>query len=206
MDISHVANKLTPEQLIFFLKLNNILSGRLKFFGSIARKDYRIGKSDVDVQFFSENSQSDLLILSHFLQENSVDFISRFVKFKPSPLYTISGFKYTIKNPFKCDILVFDVNNEDTLTTQHKRAVVIPFIYLLLLRIIKLCLKINLISQETFISLKRKIWNYYNNLNINERHFKLMTYSEYKLFFIEFSDKSRLIHPSCYPHSIVLYR
>ena len=206
MDISHVANKLTPEQLIFFLKLNNILSGRLKFFGSIARKDYRIGKSDVDVQFFSENSQSDLLILSYFLQENSVDFISRFVKFKPSPFYTISGFKYTIKNPFKCDILVFDVNNEDALTTQHKRAVVIPFIYLLLLRIIKLCLKINLISQETFFSLKRIIWNYYNNLNINERHFKLMTYSEYKLFFIEFSDKSRLIHPSCYPHSIVLYQ
>uniref|UniRef100_A0A6C0HNG5 Polymerase nucleotidyl transferase domain-containing protein n=1 Tax=viral metagenome TaxID=1070528 RepID=A0A6C0HNG5_9ZZZZ len=206
MDISNVAHKLNAEQLIFFLKLNNILNGRLQFFGSIARKDFTIGKSDVDVQIFSENSQSDLLILSHFLQENSVDFISRFVKFKPSPLYTISGFKYTIKNPFKCDILVFDANNEDILTMQYKRAIVIPFVYLLLLKILKVCLKINLISQETFASLKRKIWNYYHNLNINDRHFKLMTETEYKLFFLEFSDKSHLIHPSCYPHSIVLYR
>jgi predicted nucleotidyltransferase len=206
MDISHVAHKLTPEQLIFFLKLNNILNGRLQFFGSIARKDFTIGKSDVDVQIFSENSQSDLLILSHFLQENGVDFISRFVKFKPSPLYTISGFKHTIKSPFKSDILVFDANNEDILTMQYKRAIVIPFVYLLLLKILKMCLKINLISQETFVSLKRKIWNYYHNLNINDRHFKLMTEPEYKLFFLEFSDKSHLIHPSCYPHSILFYR
>ena len=206
MDISHVAHKLTPEQLIFFLKLNNILNGRLQFFGSIARKDFTIGKSDVDVQIFSENSQSDLLILSHFLQENGVDFISRFVKFKPNPLYTISGFKHTIKSPFKSDILVFDANNEDILTMQYKRAIVIPFVYLLLLKILKMCLKINLISQETFVSLKRKIWNYYHNLNINDRHFKLMTEPEYKLFFLEFSDKSHLIHPSCYPHSILFYR
>ncbi len=206
MDISHVAHKLTPEQLIFFLKLTNILNGRLQFFGSIARKDFTIGKSDVDVQIFSENSQSDLLILSHFLQENGVDFISRFVKFKPNQLYTISGFKYTIKNPFKTDILVFDANNEDILTMQYKRAIVIPFVYLVLLKILKTCLKINLISQETFVSLKRKIWNYYNNLNINERHFKLMTETEYKVFFLEFSDKSHLIHPSCYPSSIVLCR
>ena len=180
MEISDIKNKLTKEQFIFFSRLNDILNCRIQFFGSIARKDFTVGTSDIDVQIFSENSQSDLLLLSHFLQENNVSFSS--------------------------DFLVFDVDNEHILTMQYKRALNLPVIYLLILKMLKVWLKLTVISQQTFLSLKNKIWNHYNNLNITEKHFKIMTEPEYKSFYTNSSIKSHLMHPACYPHSIVFYR
>ncbi len=206
MEISDIKNKLTKEQFIFFSRLNDRLNCRIQFFGSIARKDFTVGTSDIDVQIFSENSQSDLLLLSHYLQENNVSFSSDFFTLNPDPLHKVSGIKYMINLPFKSDILVFDVDNEHILTMQYKRALNLPVIYLLILKMLKVWLKLTLISQQTFLSLKNKIWNHYNNLNITEKHFKIMTEPEYKRFYTNSSIKSHLMHPACYPHSIVFYR
>jgi len=206
MDISDIKYKLTAEQFIFFSRLNDILNCRIQFFGSIARRDFAVGTSDIDVQIFSENSQSDLLLLSHYLQENNVSFSSDFFTLNPDPLHKVSGIKYMINLPFKSDILVFDVDNEHILTMQYKRALNLPVIYLLILKMLKVWLNLTLISQQTFLSLKNKIWNHYNNLNITEKHFKIMTEPEYKRFFANSSNKSHLMHPSCYPHSIVFYQ
>ena len=205
MNLSGIKHKLTPEQYIFFTKITNLLNGRIHFFGSICRRDFTVGSSDIDVQFFSENSQSDLLLLSHFLQENKVSFSSDFFKSDTDPLHTVSGFKYTIKMPFKSDILVVDIKNEHILTLRNNRALNMPFIYLLILKILKFGLKLSLISRDTFFSLKSIIWNHHDDLTIHEQHFKIMTESEYNTFFNESVNKTNLMHPSCYPKFIVFY-
>ena len=205
MDITDIEDKLTPEQLIFYSKINNLLNCKMQFVGSISRKDFTLGKSDIDVQIFSENSQSDLLLLSHFLQENAVKFSSTFFTLLYNK-HTVSGFKYTIEAPFESDILVYDIKNEPILTLQFNHHVNVPFIYLLIFKILKFCLKLKIISKETFRSIKSKIWNYYNNIDINEKQLKRMTDPEYKHFFTNSSDKTNLMHPSCYPKSIVFYQ
>ena len=205
MDISGIKHKLTPEQYIFFSNINNILNCRMQFFGSICRRDFTLGSSDIDVQIFSENSQSDLLLLSHFLQEKNVSFSSNFFRSDTDPLHTVSGFKYTIKMPFKSDILVVDIKNERIITMRNNRALNMPFIYLLILKILKFGLNLSIISRDTFYSLKAIIWNHHDDLTIHEQHFKIMTESEYNTFFNESVNKTNLMHPSCYPKFIVFY-
>ena len=51
----------------FFLKLGNYLDTQIYYFGSIQRNDYFPGKSDIDVDLFTDNSSSIIVKLQNFL-------------------------------------------------------------------------------------------------------------------------------------------
>ena len=50
----------------FFLKLGNYLDTQLYYYGSIQRHDYFPGKSDIDVDLFTDNSSSTIIKLQNF--------------------------------------------------------------------------------------------------------------------------------------------
>ena len=60
-------NKLTSEQMKFFKKLSNYLDTKLYYYGSIQRKDYFPGTSDIDVCIFTDNNTETKYKLISFL-------------------------------------------------------------------------------------------------------------------------------------------
>ena len=60
-------NKLTSEQMKFFKKLSNYLDTKLYYYGSIQRKDYFPGTSDIDVCIFTNNNTETKYKMLSFL-------------------------------------------------------------------------------------------------------------------------------------------
>ena len=58
----------------FFLKLGNYLDSQIYYFGSIQRNDYFPGKSDIDVDVFTDNEYSLMAKMQHYLHVSKKDF------------------------------------------------------------------------------------------------------------------------------------
>ena len=70
-------NKLSPYASMFYNRLKNYLETSLYFYGSIQRNDYVPDKSDIDVDLFTENINSTITKMQHFLDVDK----SKFKKF-----------------------------------------------------------------------------------------------------------------------------
>ena len=60
-------NKLPEKVERFFKELSEYLDTKLLYYGSVQRRDYFEGKSDIDVDIFTENPTSTVNKLQHFL-------------------------------------------------------------------------------------------------------------------------------------------
>ena len=94
------ANKLTSYEQIFFDDLRNYIDKPIYFYGSIQRNDYLPGKSDIDIDIFTDNEHSTIYSLCNFLNLKRSDFIKSTKKLlkdiKPNILmkYTILPWKF----------------------------------------------------------------------------------------------------------------
>ena len=73
--MENTKNKLLPYESDFFDKLSNYLETPLYFYGSIQRDDYFPGKSDIDVDIFTENMHSTISKMQNFLNVDKNNFI-----------------------------------------------------------------------------------------------------------------------------------
>jgi len=60
-------NDLPQDIKQFFYKLSDYLDTKLLYYGSVQRSDYVPGKSDIDVDIFTDNPDSLITKLQHFL-------------------------------------------------------------------------------------------------------------------------------------------
>ena len=67
-------NEMDTYSKIFFFKLGNYLDTQIYYFGSIQRNDYFPGKSDIDVDLFTYNTQSTIIKLQNFLGIEKIQF------------------------------------------------------------------------------------------------------------------------------------
>ena len=68
MENIEYATKNLPENIRqFFQQMQNYLGTSIYFYGSLMRNDYFHGKSDIDIDIFTENETSMIFRLSHFL-------------------------------------------------------------------------------------------------------------------------------------------
>ena len=61
-------NKLPVFAEHFFKKLGDYLDTKIYYYGSIQRSDYFPDSSDIDVDIFTENENSTITKLQHFLK------------------------------------------------------------------------------------------------------------------------------------------
>jgi hypothetical protein len=130
-------NKLSPYASMFYNRLKNYLETSLYFYGSIQRNDYVPDKSDIDVDLFTENINSTITKMQHFLDVDK----SKFKKF----IYKINnniiiGYKISIKEPehyFRTEISIFDEKNKALVLNEHTRKFHIPFFSSIIIIILK---------------------------------------------------------------------
>jgi hypothetical protein len=122
----------------FFTSLSQFLETPLYFFGSVQRIDYIPGKSDIDIDIFTNNIEYTKKKLAYFLKMKKGDFKKVMWRLKNNRV--IHGYKIMYKNPKQKIIAEFSLFNESVknfVLEEHREAITYPTHALVLLYIVK---------------------------------------------------------------------
>jgi hypothetical protein len=130
-------NDLPPNVKDFFYKLSEYLDTKMLYYGSVQRSDYVPGKSDIDVDIFTENEESIIYKMQHFLGLSKKDFkpIVWIIDDKPT-----HGYKLMYKNPQEKIVAEFSIYNEkfkELVIKEHTKKFVLPIHITIVLSILK---------------------------------------------------------------------
>jgi len=143
----------------FFKRLENYLDTDLYFYGSVNRPDYVHNKSDIDIAIFTDNEYSTITKLQHFLhvKRNAFDKVVWKLEGKMIYGYKIKCEKYI---DIKCEIAIYNNTYKDILLPEIKQYNSVPPLVACLLFILKtLHYTFPIISQQTYATYKRYIFN-----------------------------------------------
>ncbi len=165
-----IQKRLSENQKIFFNKLTNYIEDEIHFYGSIRRFDYIPGKSDIDVDIFTDNENSLIYKLCDLLHFKKNDF--RRVVYKINGRI-VNGYKCKYDNPendIMVEMSIYDKNIRDVVIEQHDKASKLPFVVLLFLYILKyFYYKFGIISDDTY----KKCKHYLMHMS-SERNFIIL--------------------------------
>ena len=94
--MEQINNRLTDKQKEFFNNLSIYIDKPIYFYGSIIRMDYIPGKSDIDIDIFTDNELSTINMLCNYLGLNKYDFRKSVYKINSKMVYGYKG-KYEYK-------------------------------------------------------------------------------------------------------------
>jgi predicted nucleotidyltransferase len=153
-------NRMNDNVTKFFKALSNHIGTQLLFFGSIQRNDYYEGKSDIDVDIFTENETATMMKMRNFLKVPKEMFKKIVWKLNINGRL-VYGHKIFYEDPSRGIFVEFSIYNEKfkkDVLKEHLRKVELPFYALWLLNVLKFFFyKLNLIEKKTFNYLKKKI-------------------------------------------------
>ena len=161
METIHANNKLTDHASSFFNRLRDYLERPVYFYGSILRTDYIHGKSDIDVDIFTDNEASTISQLSAFLHIPKRKF-KRIITTMPKPSTSnlIYGHKvayYDDENSLKVEFAIYNEKYKREILSTHLSKSVLPTHASLLLWILKILFyHLQIISLDTYRFLKHK--------------------------------------------------
>ena len=163
--MEHTKNKLSKEETIFFEELSSYIDRKLYFFGSIQREDYYKGKSDIDVDIFTDNMTETLVKLQHFLQMDKTK-IKHFIWRLNSNNRLVRGNKIMYKSnieqsPFIVEFSIYDEKIKNDILKEHNSKVILPFYITYLLIILKMFhYSFNIMNRSYYSYIKKKLLSY----------------------------------------------
>ena len=151
----NIQKKLTENQKIFLNALSNYIDDEVYLYGSISRFDYIPGKSDLDIDIFTDNEYSVIHKLCSFLHLKKEEFKKIVYKIDNT---IINGYKTKYENIEKnlqIEFSIYNQKNKQMVMKQHNKAKDLPYIILVLLYILK-CFyyKFGIISEEIYSKMK----------------------------------------------------
>jgi predicted nucleotidyltransferase len=153
-------NEMDVYSKIFFLKLGNYLDTQIYYFGSIQRNDYFPGKSDIDVDIFTDNVQSTIIKLQNFFGIEKYKF-KRFVYKLHKTKKMVTGYKVKYEDPsnnFLTEISIYDEKDKEYVLIEHNSKALLPFYISWLLIILKtFYYKLGILSEDIYSYLKKII-------------------------------------------------
>lgn len=158
--MDEIKNRLTINETIFFENLSKFIDKELYFYGSIQRPDYIKGKSDIDIDIFTDNESSTINKLCIFLNIKKSKFKKSFYKIKNSMAY---GYKTAYKddeNNIKVEISVYNEKYKNVVLHDHDNCRYLPFYITWALIIIKfLYYTLGLMPNKMYSRCKRFLMN-----------------------------------------------
>lgn len=155
-----IKNNIPPQAQIFFRQLTNYLDTKLYFFGSVQRDDYFPQGSDIDTDIFTDNEQSTIIKLQHFLDVPRSDF-KNFVWRLNSNNRVVRGHKIMYKDPngeFAVEFSIYNEKIKDDILYEHNAKTCLPYYATILLIVLKyLFYTLGIIPSEWYIYWKKKI-------------------------------------------------
>lgn len=158
MDITD--KKLTQNQKDMLNKISIYLDKPIYMYGSIHRSDYIPGKSDVDIDIFTENESSTINILSNLLNLNKTNFRKSIFKIDS---FMVFGYKTKYVDEANCinfEISIYNEKYKNIVLYEHNNGRFLPFYITIVLHIIKILFyNLNLISKKCYKRCKRFLMN-----------------------------------------------
>ena len=154
-------NKLTPEQKKFLDKLSSFLDTKLFYYGSIQRPDYIPGKSDIDIDIFTDNENSTIAKLQHYLHVSKKDFRKIVWKVRRNNKLT-HGHKLKYKNEFiNAEFAIYNEKYKNYILEEHNSKIVLPFYCIWILNLLKiLYYQLHILPGSYYGYFKRKTINF----------------------------------------------
>ena len=152
-----IRNDLPQKTKDFFKKMENYLDTELVFYGSVIRTDYVPGKSDIDVAVFTDNENSIMSKLQHFLHVKRSDFDKVVWKLDGKMIY---GYKIKILEQ-NAEIAIYNNDFKDVLMEELNKPIINKtFLTTTLLLLLKLFYyQLPLIPTDFYLKCKRYVLN-----------------------------------------------
>jgi hypothetical protein len=158
--MEQINEKLTDKQKQFFNNLSIHIDKPIYFYGSIYRADYFPGKSDIDIDIFTDNETSTIQMLCNFLNINRNEFIKSFYKLDTS---LVRGFKGKYKdesNNIDVEISIYNDKYKTIVLDEHNKAKYTPLYISILLIIVKFCYyNLGIIPEYIYKKIKLNLLN-----------------------------------------------
>ena len=156
-------NLLSPYATVFFTKLSNYLETPMYYFGSVQRNDYFPKSSDIDVDIFTENENSTIIKMQHFLDIERSKF-KKFVYRLEKSNKMVHGYKVSYKekeNYLNVEFSIYNEKYKDIILEEHRRKIKLPFYVSFLLVIFKyLYYDFNILPKFIYYKIKRFLMNF----------------------------------------------
>lgn len=155
-----IERKLTDNQKDFFTNLSMYIDTPIYFYGSIYRSDYFPGKSDIDIDIFTDNESSMIQMICNYLQLNKADFKKSFYKIDTT---VVRGYKGKYKNDeigVEVEMAIYNNKYKQLVLAEHDRAKHLPFYISFMLIIVKYFYYIfGVMSDDVYKMLKTNLVN-----------------------------------------------
>jgi hypothetical protein len=165
MELEEVKDKLSENQYDYFVQLQEQIDLPLYFLGSITRCDYIKGKSDLDIEVFTDNLNSIVLKIEYLFDYYQRKTNRKFIVFEISNI-PISGYKYYFKDKQRDVSFDFTIYNKACKNSVlHHRIIEknLPYLLSIFLVMIKiLYYHLSIISNTTYSYIKKYFWRLYN--------------------------------------------
>lgn len=155
-------NKLPENTIHFFHELSEYLDTTLYFYGSVQRRDYFHGKSDIDVDIFTDNKEATMKQLQYFLHLSKSDFKKIVWRIQHSNKVA-HGYKVMYKNPeenITAEFSIYDERMKLDILKVHGMKIIVPFYISWILIVLKtLYYNLNMMNKKTYRYLKMNTLN-----------------------------------------------
>ena len=158
--MEQINNRLTDKQKEFFNNLSIYIDKPIYFYGSIIRMDYIPGKSDIDIDIFTDNELSTINMLCNYLGLNKYDFRKSVYKINSKMVYGYKG-KYEDKTKdINIEMAIYNTKYKDIILQEHSNALSLPFYVSITLIIIKFFYyNLGFISNDMYRKCKQLLMN-----------------------------------------------
>ncbi len=167
-----IKDRLGEYKYKFFKNLQKYLDTELYFYGSIKRIDYFSNSSDVDIVVITDNVKSMLSKVQNYLNISKDKTKKIFQQHRVNDKGVIVGYKIKYKNAengIEFDLLVYDEKNRKDVLQHIYDINNFPLYIIIPVYILKiLYYKLHLITKQTYINSKSRVFDYYFN---GIRHF-----------------------------------
>lgn len=160
-----IKHKLTQNEEYFFENISKYIDKEIYFYGSIQRTDYIKGKSDIDIDIFTENENSTIYKLCNYLHIKRSEFRKIIYKTNNTLIY---GYKTKYKDPdnkIDVEISVYNEKYKSLVLYDHNNGCFLPIYITIALIIVKfLYYNLGIISENSYKVCKQFLMNPNNEL------------------------------------------
>jgi Nucleotidyltransferase domain len=144
----------------FFYELSEYLDTKLLYFGSVQRSDYVPGKSDIDVDIFTDNEYSLMNKMQHFLHVNKNEFQKVVWIINNTTTYGYK-LKYIDEDQnINTEFSIYNDKFKDIILNEHNGKQILPIYVTCLLYVLKfLYYQMPILDKKTYVYLKRVFLN-----------------------------------------------
>jgi len=158
--MEQINKKLTDKQKQFFNNLSIHIDKPIYFYGSIYRSDYFPGKSDIDIDIFTDNEESTIQMLCSFLNISRNKFKKSFYKIGSTVVHGFKGKYKDEYNNIELEISVYNNKYKQIVLDDHNKCTSLPLYVSIILIIVKfLYYNLGIISNDTYKDVKRILMN-----------------------------------------------